>query len=136
MSGSKLTSTQQWQRIKEASLWNRKQTARNGTQTSVRNPPSPSVVLQQLEVSDDRRQIKLTCITPSVFCPLPFEWKRRRKESQPKLLISRKFISKQSVTCKHRRTGERKVGGVCLSARNCFHTLYIVASLTRTDDYF
>lgn len=69
------------------------------------------------------------------FSHLPFEWKWRRKESQPTRLISRQFISKQFVT-QANSVREKKRGRVCLSARDTFHTIYIISSLTCMADHF
>lgn len=84
------------------------------------------------EVMTDSRSNSHVSLPKCCFSHLPFEWKWRRKESQPTRLISRQFISKQFVTA----VREKKNGRVCLSARNTFHTIYIISSLTCMADHF
>lgn len=108
---------------------------------------STSVILQQLELSiatslyfneevktDSRSNLRLW-LPKCCFSHLPFEWKWRRKESQPTRLISRQFISKQFVT-QANAVREKKRGRVCLSARDTFRTIYIISSLTCMADRF
>lgn len=145
VSTSKLRSSEQFQWSEDAPLWTLKQqnpevsweptTSLRCFARAARTPWTP----WRQEVMTDGRLNSHVSLPKCCFSHLPFQWKWRRKESQPTRLISRQFISKQSVTQENavgKKEREKKSGRVCLSARNSFHTIYIIASLTCMDDYF
>lgn len=152
MSVSKFYYTQQCRTIlkcEDASLRSYKQKHMTEAPKSDKNPPN---VLQLFcsswnsvsiatslyfneEVMTDSRSNSHVWLPKYCFSHLPFEWKWRRKESQPTWLSSRQFISKQFVT-QANAVRKKKSGRVCLSARNTFHTIYIISSLTCMADHF